>query len=54
MTDGERHGGEEHAERDRLMAQHDVERAPVEREHGVEAALDDAVDAAVASWLAAS
>ena len=29
----QRHGGEEHAERDRLMAQHDVERAPVERQH---------------------
>ena len=30
-----------------LVAQHDVERAPVERQHGVEAGLDDAVDAAV-------
>ena len=28
---GQRHGGEEHAERDRLMAQHDVEGAPVAR-----------------------
>ena len=43
----QRHGGEEHAERDRLVAQDDVERAPVERQHGVEAALDDPIDAAV-------
>ena len=27
---GQRHGGEEHAERDRLVAEHDVEGAPVE------------------------
>ena len=44
---GQRHGGEEDSERDRLVAQHDVERAPVERQHRVEAGLDDPVDAAV-------
>ena len=47
MHDGQRHGGEEHAERDRLVAQHDIERAPIERHHGVEPGLDDAIDAAV-------
>ena len=50
----QRHGGEEDAERDRLVTQHDVERAPVEVEHGVEAALDRAIDAAVASPARAS
>ena len=34
------------------MAQHDVERAPIERQHRVEAGLDDAVDAAVLVRLA--
>ena len=30
--DGQRERGEEHAERDRLMAQRDIERAPVARQ----------------------
>src|SRR5262245_51628936 len=44
---GQRHRGEEHTQRDRLMAEHYVERAPVERQHRIEAGFDDAVDAAV-------
>src|SRR5215831_17281030 len=44
---GQRHGGEENPERDRLVAEHHVERALVERQHGIEAGLNDAVDAAV-------
>ena len=38
---GQRHGGKEHAKRDRLMTQHDIERAPVTCGQTVEARLDD-------------
>jgi hypothetical protein len=48
QRDGQRHGGEEHADRDPLVPQHNVERAFIERRHGVEAPLDKAIDAAVA------
>ncbi len=44
---GQRHGGEENPERDRLVTEHHVERALVERQHRIEAGLDDAVDAAM-------
>ena len=39
--DGQRHGDEEHAQRDALVAQHDVERAPVARHEAVEHRLDE-------------
>src|SRR5262249_1157429 len=49
---GQRHGGEENPQRDRLVAEHDVERALVERQHRIEARLDGAVHAAVVFRLA--
>jgi hypothetical protein len=49
---GQRHGGEEDAEGDELVAQHDVERAPVEPQHAIEPGLDHAVDAAVLAGFA--
>ena len=45
--DRERHGGEEHAEHDRLVAQHDVERAAIARQHRIETGFDDAVEPAM-------
>lgn len=45
-------GGEENAERDRLMAQHDVKRAPVEGQHGIEPGLDDPKDGTVPARFA--
>ena len=43
----QRHGGEEHGQRDRAVAQDDVQRALIEGQHGVEAGLDDPIEASV-------
>ena len=45
--DAEGHGGEEHEQRQELVPEHDVERAPIEAEHAVEHRLDRLVDAAM-------
>ena len=41
---GQRHGDEEHRERDRLVAQHDVERAPIERQQQHRSRFDDPIE----------
>ena len=49
--DRQRNCGEEHAKRDCLMAQHDIQAPSITRQHCIKTGFDGAVDAAVVARL---